>query len=451
MMFLLVILIFFSSISYVSAQDDVYPIINQQYPAHKSYIVGNGTQIFTVNYTEENMKKVMLFWAGPNDPVFKNITLSGCSPGINQVCSQSIDLLGYPDGKIEYTFVVYDENSCSLDPYLVYFYDKTGLPDNCYKGFKKYVCPGSICMDVTMCDVCGCCDRNGLPTSPDTDYVPYIIKDSKPPIFYRINVNAFDTYAIVTWSLNTHGRSELEYGTTTDYGLTTGLIDGQCYDCWKSYFNVTLSHLSSGTTYHFKIRAEDFVGHSNSTIDYNFTTKGIPTTTTTMPSDGDGNGSAPSMALLCSKTTTNCMLSCKGCPSSGYDYCVYSYDSSCNETLEKYGKNIIGMLMPGEKIPWITCGSAGKCTLSGRPTVAITTTTTTIPLTNCDEICNKKTTNCAISCKKCPVGYDYCEYTWESRCKNQAGILLPGVSIPWSTCNYAGTCTLEGCYGLTPF
>jgi hypothetical protein len=81
----------------------------------------------------------------------------------------------------------------------------------------------------------------------------------------------------------------------------------------------------------------------------------------------------------------------------------------------------------------------------------ITTTTTTTIESGCPiELCDKRTTNCAISCKKCPSGYDYCKYSWESKCKNQLGILLPGQSIPWLSCNYAGTCTMNGCYGSIP-
>jgi hypothetical protein len=70
------------------------------------------------------------------------------------------------------------------------------------------------------------------------------------------------------------------------------------------------------------------------------------------------------------------------------------------------------------------------------------------PLTNATAnetiICEKTTTNCALSCKSCPLGYKNCQYTFETLCGKLTGTLQPGQSIPWFTCSSAGTCQLIG-------
>jgi len=153
------------------------------------------------------------------------------------------------------------------------------------------------------------------------------------------------------------------------------------------------------------------------------------------------------------------MSSCGKCPSSGYEYCKYSYNSTCNEKLEKYGKNTSGVLQPSQSIPWLTCTSRGQCTLFGRPIVSVTTTTTTTIPGGPERICEKRTTSCYSSCKKCPTEYNgmpvkYCEYSYNSLCNEKlerngiktSGILSPGQNLPWLVCTSSGNCTLDVYY-----
>jgi len=143
--------------------------------------------------------------------------------------------------------------------------------------------------------------------------------------------------------------------------------------------------------------------------------------------------------VLCSKSTTNCMISCKKCPTSGYEYCEYEWTSKC--------RNQTGRLQPGNSIPWLSCNYAGTCTLKGNPTSHVTTTTTTTTIqSGCNEICNKRTINCQTSCKKCPsTGYKNCQYEWISKCGNSTGYINPGQLIPNLHCAYTSTCILRGC------
>ncbi len=60
-------------------------------------------------------------------------------------------------------------------------------------------------------------------------------------------------------------------------------------------------------------------------------------------------------------------------------------------------------------------------------------------------ICNKQTTNCQKSCKKCPSNYDYCEYEWTSSCGSKNGIIDSGYLLPKLACNKKSTCAVRGC------
>ncbi|OIN88017.1 MAG: hypothetical protein CO092_00820 [Candidatus Aenigmarchaeota archaeon CG_4_9_14_3_um_filter_37_18] len=91
----------------------------------------------------------------------------------------------------------------------------------------------------------------------------------------------------------------------------------------------------------------------------------------------------------------------------------------------------------------MVCTSRGSCILKGKPLNPVSTTTTTIP-GGPEVICDEFTTSCFHSYKKCPDGYDYCEYDWESPCGSKFGVLNPGQYIPWFACMSRGNCTLIG-------
>src|SRR3989338_3735412 len=149
------------------------------------------------------------------------------------------------------------------------------------------------------------------------------------------------------------------------------------------------------------------------------------------------NATSTDIITICERNTTNCAKSCKKCPSN-YEYCEYEWTSKCG--------NSSGVLYPGESLPWLTCNKISNCTLKGKPTgsTTVTTTTTTIQA-GCVEICNKQTTNCQLSCKKCPSNYEYCEYEWISSCNSINGTINSGQSLPWLTCNKKSNCAVRGC------
>jgi len=74
------------------------------------------------------------------------------------------------------------------------------------------------------------------------------------------------TSATITWSTGESSTSIVEYGTTTDYGSTETNTTKL-----KSH-SIVLDGLSSGTTYHYRVKSRDTAGNLRTGIDKTFTT-----------------------------------------------------------------------------------------------------------------------------------------------------------------------------------
>ena len=84
------------------------------------------------------------------------------------------------------------------------------------------------------------------------------------------DIKLFD--AIVTWDTNKETTAVIEYGTTTDYGMTYT-------DVTLSYaltHTVKLDHLDDSQTYHLRINGQDRSGNPIQSDDYSFTTLTFP-------------------------------------------------------------------------------------------------------------------------------------------------------------------------------
>jgi len=97
------------------------------------------------------------------------------------------------------------------------------------------------------------------PPPPPTDITPPVIK----------NVSASsetETGAVITWATNKPGSSQVEYGKTTEYGLTA------TSDELATAHSITLSGLEPNTEYHYRVKSKDKAGNEASSTDYSFAT-----------------------------------------------------------------------------------------------------------------------------------------------------------------------------------
>ncbi len=90
-----------------------------------------------------------------------------------------------------------------------------------------------------------------------------------PSITYVSVSDITYTTARVTWTTDEPATSQVEYGETTDYGLSTPLDEDRV-----TSHNVMLSGLEPDTTYHFRVNSKDALGNLAISDDYTFSTLG---------------------------------------------------------------------------------------------------------------------------------------------------------------------------------
>ena len=115
----------------------------------------------------------------------------------------------------------------------------------------KYATKASI-------EALGC--PNGGGSTPDTN----------PPTLSSIVVSSIaQNSANISFVANELVDARIEYGPTTNYGLT------QSVSFFANNQTITLSNLSAGLTYHYRIRAKDQTGNETVSINYTFHTLSV--------------------------------------------------------------------------------------------------------------------------------------------------------------------------------
>ncbi|MFC1999232.1 fibronectin type III domain-containing protein [Chloroflexota bacterium] len=112
-------------------------------------------------------------------------------------------------------------------------------------------------------------------TDSDESSANFTIDSTLPAIS---NVDAVDintTTATVIWDTSEPATSQVEYGVTTDYGLTTPLDTALTQG-----HGVNLPGLAPGTTYHYRVISRDAVGNETTSDDNTFATNPVDVTIT---------------------------------------------------------------------------------------------------------------------------------------------------------------------------
>jgi hypothetical protein len=94
------------------------------------------------------------------------------------------------------------------------------------------------------------------------------LTDTTPPVTSSISVSDITSIsAVVSWSTDEPATGQVEYGLTSEYGSATeeyaGLVTGH---------SVALTGLSSGTTYHYRVKSRDGSGNLAMSLDGTFIT-----------------------------------------------------------------------------------------------------------------------------------------------------------------------------------
>jgi len=104
-----------------------------------------------------------------------------------------------------------------------------------------------------------------------------------PPVISGVgSSNITDTSADINWSTDEPADTQVEYGTTTAYGLMTTLDTAT-----TTAHLASLSGLTASTTYHYMVKSKDSSGNLATSTDRMFVTEDEPTIPPPPPSDAD--------------------------------------------------------------------------------------------------------------------------------------------------------------------
>lgn len=112
-------------------------------------------------------------------------------------------------------------------------------------------------------------------TSADNTLTTTTTPDTTPPAISNIAAAQIsDRSAVITWRTDEAATSEVAYGTSVSYGLTSSLLTPLVTD-----HSLSLTGLNPSTTYHLRITSRDGAGNVSSSTDRTFVTLSSSDTT----------------------------------------------------------------------------------------------------------------------------------------------------------------------------
>jgi hypothetical protein len=104
--------------------------------------------------------------------------------------------------------------------------------------------------------------------------VPVVVDTTAPTLSGIVASNITATGATIAWNTNEAATRQIQYGLTTAYGQSTTLNS-----TLLTSHSQTLSNLSAGSVYHYRVISQDAAGNSATSLDNTFTTSAAPDTT----------------------------------------------------------------------------------------------------------------------------------------------------------------------------
>ncbi|GAG39999.1 unnamed protein product, partial [marine sediment metagenome] len=100
-------------------------------------------------------------------------------------------------------------------------------------------------------------DESENETTYERDFTTSAQADTTAPVISGVEVSATtDIKATIEWSTDEEATSQVKYGTTDAYGLTTTLDEHL-----TTSHSLTLTDLEADTTYHFRVKSKDTSGN----------------------------------------------------------------------------------------------------------------------------------------------------------------------------------------------
>jgi phosphodiesterase/alkaline phosphatase D-like protein len=133
-----------------------------------------------------------------------------------------------------------------------------------------------------------------LATSGDFTFTTQASADTTPPVIGSVaSSGVTSSTATVTWSTNEASDSQVQYDTNRSYGSSSPLDTAMV-----TSHSVSLSGLSPGSLYHYRVLARDPAGNLATSGDFTFTTTVAPDTTPPVISGVSSSGITSSVATI---------------------------------------------------------------------------------------------------------------------------------------------------------
>jgi hypothetical protein len=104
-------------------------------------------------------------------------------------------------------------------------------------------------------------------TSSDRTFTTVAAADTTAPVISAVAASTTSSSATVTWTTNEASTTQVEYGTTMSYGSSTSLVSTPV-----TAHSATLSGLSAGTLYHYRVKSRDAAGNVATSANFTLTT-----------------------------------------------------------------------------------------------------------------------------------------------------------------------------------
>jgi hypothetical protein len=114
-------------------------------------------------------------------------------------------------------------------------------------------------------------DTDGYVTTSANYSIASFDVDTTIPAISAVSANENDDKATISWSTDKDSSSQVEYGKTTTYGKETSEADTVTR---VQNHSVSLTNLSSCTTYHYRVKSNDAYSNQAVSADYDFKTTG---------------------------------------------------------------------------------------------------------------------------------------------------------------------------------
>ena len=120
-------------------------------------------------------------------------------------------------------------------------------------------------------------DANGVPHLDNnfSHYYQFTTTDHRPPTITGVSAPITGTStAVILWSTDRNGTSQVDYGSATGTYPSSTALDPTL----GTYHAVTLSDLVPASTYHYRVRSDSSAGSEGVSGDYSFATQDTPKT-----------------------------------------------------------------------------------------------------------------------------------------------------------------------------